>query len=88
MRRPAGPILNRQTFKALPAYNLPKKEVKLVSSQAGSALNVCRFNIFVRHASVVGIVAVRDNGNESSVKIMVISSAIALLAWLYFDWKQ
>jgi len=34
------PILNRHTFKALPAYKLPNNEVKIISSQARSALNV------------------------------------------------
>jgi len=33
-------ILNRQTFKALAAQNLPTNKVKLLSSHAGSALNV------------------------------------------------
>jgi len=33
-------VLNRQTFKALPTLNLNTNEVKLISSQAGSALNV------------------------------------------------
>jgi len=33
-------ILNRQTFKTISVQNLPTNEVNLISTQAGSALNV------------------------------------------------